>query len=129
MPKDEYRISQATAQWLLQFCTKLVRLGTGTEWQPLFMERFDQVRKGYIDGIAEDEHLPLHIKHWIGGLMQVCKTIAGIIAYQYEPEELPKIVNAVNEVVDFGVAGFDDEVPDMTGMDDLSDLKTLDIDK
>lgn len=93
MPRDEYKISQATAQWLLQFCTKLIRLGTGQDWKPIGQEHYYQVRPGYMDGIDKDPNMPQHVKSWIGGLIIVCKTIAGIIAYQYQPEEVPMILD------------------------------------
>lgn len=116
-PKDTYNISQATAQWLLQFCTKLVRLGIGQNWKPIGQETLDP-SNGYIDGIHQDPNLPPHIKDWIGGLLIVCKTIAGIIAYQYQPEEVPPLLDRINDI-DYGVAGFDDftEIPDIDNLE------------
>ena len=124
MPKDSYQISQTTAKWLIQFCTKLIRMGTGINWKPILMENMEEPigEPGYYNCMKADGHLPRYIVDWVGGLMIVAKTIAGILAYQYEPEEVPPMLTGIDEI-DPGLIGNDmikmDYVPDI----DLDDIK------
>lgn len=122
MPHN-FQVSQATAEWLLQYCTRLVREAFGTDWMPIFGETplGTTERRGFYDMITADRVMPLNVKRWIGGLISVAKVVASMIAFQYEPHEVPPMLNNLNEI-DFEIEGYEvNNLPDDIDID-FSDI-------
>lgn len=126
---QDIRLSENTAKWLLQFGTRLVREGFGTNWMPIFGNSPLGERQEYahFEAIQRDPDMPTAIKTWIAGLMMVAKTVASMIAFQYEPQEIPPMLENINEV-DFEVDGYEaDNLPlaDITNMN-FDDIPLID---
>ena len=97
MPQKHFYLTRTAGLWLVNFSTKLVRLATGQDWHPLGMTSLFQTKPGYLDFIGRDKEMPTEIKEWIGGLVIIAKAVAGIIAFQYEPDELIPALEQADE--------------------------------
>jgi len=95
------QISKTVAIWLVKYGRNLVEAGLGTTWNPESGELPELEPGGLIDQLNLEEY---DLYHWTNSLMNLAKTIAGILAQilKEDAENNPPIrlldINPDNEI-------------------------------
>lgn len=102
-------MSLTTARWVIGLATTLVRQGLGRDWTPVNpnsgLQPIGPAMVDSIEGPLGDKE-----RNWINALLILAKTIAGILAYQVEPDMDHLLISQAEDsagLFDYGLPGFE----------------------
>jgi hypothetical protein len=80
----DLKISRTTAIWLIRVCTKVVRDGMNSPWNPISSALHRTYQGAYLTTVTRDLE-PNHVS-WVEAMFSICKIIASSLAFQMEPQ-------------------------------------------
>jgi len=82
---DNIELSSSVARWLLKTATQLIQHYYGGTYRPELgiLEPPTDPCEVLDDRVPRDDH---ELRYWIGTVIMLCKTVAGILNYQLQPD-------------------------------------------